>query len=102
MKTVNGNLVYRQDGQKVVVGLQTEVPEDTSWREWSLTLRDMGQKLLEPTGVTLGDVTYRVDGGTGPLKWWQVVADWWYRVTWRGQPYTGSRFIIIWPRPMGA
>jgi hypothetical protein len=100
-QTVNAKLTYSVGGSDYSEMLSFTVPTDQKWHQWVQDLEDVAEPILRSKGADNGILSFRVDGTTVPLTIWQRFADFWYRLTWRGKPYSGSRFIPVWPMPAG-
>lgn len=102
-KTVNANLTFSVDGHETsrTKTLSVTVPADQEWPQWVQGLEDLAEPILRRKGAENGMLSYRLDGTSAPLTIWQRIADIWHHWTWRGTPYTGSRFIPVWPEPAG-
>jgi hypothetical protein len=100
-KTIHAQLAYQTNGQDVTEPVKITVADGCSMGEWIMALADYTRDLITPKGAENGYLTYRLDGSDAPLTLWERVQDRWHRLTWRGTPITGARFVPIWPSPAG-
>ena len=82
--------------------LTLAVPANQQWWQWVQALEEVAEPILRSKGAQNGVLYYRLDGSTTPLTVWQRIADFWSKLTWRGTPYTGHRFIPVWDLPQRA
>ncbi|MCC7529683.1 MAG: hypothetical protein IT342_14260 [Candidatus Melainabacteria bacterium] len=93
----NASLEYEAGGKKHVEDITLVVPADSHIGQIKQVMDCAVRERITPKGSHNGFLRFRLDGRSAELTTWQRLQDIWFRITWRGKPYTGSHFVPIWP-----
>ncbi len=92
----NASLEYEAGGEKRVEDVILVVPADSYIGEIMRVMDCAVRERITSMGSQYGFLRFRLDGRSGELNFWQWAQDIWFRLTYRGKPFTGSHFVPIW------
>ncbi len=95
-KLFNASLEFEVGGEKRIEDILLVVPADAHIGEIKQVMNCAVRERIASMGSRNGFLRFRLDGRSGELNFFQWVQDLWFRITWRGKPFTGSHFVPIW------